>query len=294
MENEQIIYLPTGTLIPYKNNARKNGEAVDAVAASIKAFGFRSPIIIDEKNVIICGHTRHKAAQKLGMENVPCIRVSDLSEEEIKKYRLIDNKAGELAKWDAGKLKDELQEMKFDGLDFNFNFNPDIKVQKPWKEKIIRCNLKEMAIMRKASGAYYHSSFQSGGDEGDALEDVKCPDNVMMFADIASEQIKAELGNVDGWAIITTPRRRHKDGFHFATAVCNELSGMLNIPFYPNAVVCDNRRRLAPELRIVNRPTERMLILYDDIITTGFTLNAVRDLFVNDHTVFCFVSIDNH
>ena len=93
----EIIYLPLSEIKPYENNPRHNESAVDAVAQSIKEFGFKNPIIVDKHKVIIAGHTRYKAAQQLGLEEVPCIIDSDLTEKQAKAYRLVDNKVGELA-----------------------------------------------------------------------------------------------------------------------------------------------------------------------------------------------------
>lgn len=95
----EIIYLKMGDIHPYEKNPRNNAPAVDAVAASIKEFGFKVPIIIDKDNVIVAGHTRYKAATKLGFEEVPCIKADDLPEEQIKAFRLADNKVSELAEW---------------------------------------------------------------------------------------------------------------------------------------------------------------------------------------------------
>lgn len=103
-------------VIPYDKNPRKNDKAVDKVANSIRAFGFQSPIIIDEHNVIICGHTRFKAAKKLGLKKVPCIVATGLTDAEIRAYRIADNKVGELAEWDNELLASELElcEMNMD------------------------------------------------------------------------------------------------------------------------------------------------------------------------------------
>lgn len=98
-------------LKPYPNNPRKNDKAVDAVAASIREFGFKVPIITDKDGVIIAGHTRLKAAEKLGLETVPVIVASDLTEEQAKALRLADNKTAELAEWDPDLLLKELSEM---------------------------------------------------------------------------------------------------------------------------------------------------------------------------------------
>lgn len=117
----QIIEKYTNELIPYANNPRNNDEAVDAVAKSIEEFGFKVPIIIDKNNVIVAGHTRLKAAGKLKMEKVPCILADDLTEEQIKAFRLADNKVGELATWDMERLEAELDELDDMDLDFEMS-----------------------------------------------------------------------------------------------------------------------------------------------------------------------------
>lgn len=87
----KIIYKPIDKIVPYKNNPRLNDEAVEAVANSIKQFGFKVPIIIDSSNVIVAGHTRLKAAKQLGMDKVPCIVADDLTEEQIRAWKLLRN-----------------------------------------------------------------------------------------------------------------------------------------------------------------------------------------------------------
>lgn len=95
-------------VVPYEKNPRKNDEAVKYVAASIKEFGFKVPIVIDKDNVVVCGHTRLKAAKKLKLQEVPCVVADDLTEEQIKAYRLADNKVSEQAVWDFDLLGGEL------------------------------------------------------------------------------------------------------------------------------------------------------------------------------------------
>ena len=104
----QIVDKNIKELIPYSKNPRKNDEAVEAVANSIKEFGFKVPIVIDGDNNVVCGHTRLKAAKKLKMDSVPCVIADDLTEEQIKAFRLADNKVGELAEWDFDLLGEEL------------------------------------------------------------------------------------------------------------------------------------------------------------------------------------------
>lgn len=120
MNEMSIEYINIDEIIPYENNPRNNDEAVPYVANSIKEFGFKVPIIIDENNVIVAGHTRLKAAEMLGLENVPCILADDLTEEQIKAFRLADNKVGEIATWDLSKLNIELEGIDMPMSDFGF------------------------------------------------------------------------------------------------------------------------------------------------------------------------------
>lgn len=120
----QIIYKNIDELVPYENNPRINDDAVEYVANSIKEFGFKVPIVIDKNNVIIAGHTRIKASKELGIEEIPCIIADDLTEEQIKAFRLADNKVSEKSMWDYSKLDEELKDI-FD-IDMNlFDFETD-------------------------------------------------------------------------------------------------------------------------------------------------------------------------
>ena len=117
----QIIEKKLTELKEYEKNPRRNDQAVDAVAASIREFGFKVPIIIDKDNVIVAGHTRLKAARKLGLETVPCIIADDLSPEQIQAFRLADNKTAELAEWDPDLLLQELGQITIDMAQFGFD-----------------------------------------------------------------------------------------------------------------------------------------------------------------------------
>ena len=130
----KIIDKKLSELKPYEKNPRKNDEAVKYVMESIKEFGFKVPIIIDKNDVIVCGHTRYKASKKLKLETVPCIIADDLTDEQIKAFRLADNKVSEYAEWNEDLLKlelEQLEEMDFD-LD-ELNIEDD---EKPTQEVI--------------------------------------------------------------------------------------------------------------------------------------------------------------
>lgn len=118
----EIINKKLDDIKMYENNPRKNDDAVEGVANSIKEFGFKVPIIIDKDGVIVAGHTRYKASKKLGLTEVPCIIADDLNEEQIKAFRLADNKTNEKASWDLDLLGEELKSIiDLDMTDFGFN-----------------------------------------------------------------------------------------------------------------------------------------------------------------------------
>lgn len=117
MAEMRIRMMPVDDLIPYEKNPRRNDKAVDVVAKSIQEFGFRVPIIVDADNVIVCGHTRRLAAMKLGLAEVPVVVADDLTPEQIRAYRLADNRVTELAEWDENLLKEELAKIK--GIDLS-------------------------------------------------------------------------------------------------------------------------------------------------------------------------------
>ena len=147
----EIKMIKVEELKPYENNPRMNDDAVKLVANSIKNFGFKVPIIIDKNGVIVAGHTRYKASQELGLKEVPCIIADDLTEEQIKAFRLADNKVSERATWDYDLLDMELsdildinmEDFGFAIQDINLDINDDDFIQDTEitksKEKEIVC-----------------------------------------------------------------------------------------------------------------------------------------------------------
>ena len=112
MKKIEIKYLDIADIKPYKNNPRKNDKAVDIVEKSIKEFGFKNPIVLDKNNEIIVGHTRLRAAKKIGLTEVPVIFAEELTPEQVKAFRIMDNKSSEIAKWDFDLLKVEFESMQ--------------------------------------------------------------------------------------------------------------------------------------------------------------------------------------
>ena len=122
----KVINVPINSIKPYENNPRNNDQGVDAVAKSIKEFNWQQPIVVDKDNVIIVGHTRYKAAEKLGLKSVPIVVADNLSPEQVKAYRLADNKTGELTDWNDKLLQSELDGItNIDMADFGFDFEKD-------------------------------------------------------------------------------------------------------------------------------------------------------------------------
>lgn len=156
----KIIEKKISDLKAYENNPRNNDGAVEYVANSIKEFGFKNPVIIDKDNVIVCGHTRVKAAKSLKMKTVPCIVADDLTEEQIKAFRLADNKVSEFSQWDFPMLEIEMADIEMlDMSDFGFGKleedegDNDIEINEDYNEGynvIIRCeNLDEAEALGK-------------------------------------------------------------------------------------------------------------------------------------------------
>lgn len=126
----EVKNVDINSIEPYKNNPRNNDDAVDATANSIKEFDWQQPIVVDKDGVIIVGHTRLKAAKKLGLKQVPIVVAENLSDEKVKAYRLADNKTGEQATWNFSLLDDELADI--DNIDMaQFGFSEDKDDEEP-------------------------------------------------------------------------------------------------------------------------------------------------------------------
>ena len=297
MEKQEIVYVKTSLLKPYKNNPRKiPKEAVDAVCAAIKDVGFRRPIDILPDYTIINGHTRWKAAKRLKMDEVPVIICKDLDDYKVRRWRIEDNKTGEYSGWDADLLADELLDLDFN-LDFDFDFTEDLKKREKWGVTKAKCDLKDKLGLHRCNDTLYHSLFKTG-KEGKPLESIKAEENVQMFAKTAADMILSLLSSniADGdWCILTTPRRRHKEGFHFATEVSRMIAEYLSIPFYEEAFESENNVRMDPIFNMLTEPEEKNVIIYDDILTTGYTLQETTRLLIDSgHVTFPVISIDNH
>ena len=133
--NMQIVEKELSWLKPYANNPRDNESAVEPVANSIKEFGFKVPIVATSDGEIINGHTRFKASKLLGLEKVPVIIADDLTDEQVRAFRLADNKVSEFSEWNEDKLRDELKQLEMDMAEFGFEFTELTELLEEEKEK---------------------------------------------------------------------------------------------------------------------------------------------------------------
>jgi ParB-like chromosome segregation protein Spo0J len=152
----KIEYWEIGKVKPYDKNPRRNDKAVEAVAKSIREFGFRQPIVVDAAGVIVVGHTRYKAALKLGLKTVPVHVAADLTPAQARAYRLADNRTAETAEWDVELLPIELGELRDDGFDL----------------KLLGFTDKELAERLKE----FDTELDDGqADADEAAETIRCP-----------------------------------------------------------------------------------------------------------------------
>ena len=144
----EVQDLKLDQITPYDHNPRDNDGAVDAVAASIKEFGFKVPIILDKDRTIVAGHTRFKAAKKLGLQSVPCIMADDLTEEQVRAFRLADNKVGELAGWDFDLLNMELAGIEeLDMTQFGFEDPEELEAPEEVHETEVPENVQSRTVL---------------------------------------------------------------------------------------------------------------------------------------------------
>lgn len=168
----QIVEIRTDELVPYENNPRLNDNAVDYVKQSIETYGFKVPIIIDKNNVIVAGHTRHKAAKELGLKTVPCIIADDLNDDQIRAFRIADNKVSDFSMWDNTKLLEELGEIDysmFTGFDVGGIFDDTLKEED------------NLALETNEDGVTYEITFKS-------QDKAKIDQIIQLWEEIADEE----------------------------------------------------------------------------------------------------------
>lgn len=238
----QIKYIKTEELIPYVNNPRTNDQAVDSVAASIKEFGFKQPIVIDKDKVVVAGHTRLKASKKLGLKEVPCIIADDLTEEQIKAYRLADNKVAESADWDLQKLELELKALEdVDMSQFGFDleeFEDDIQIEEddfddqedeePFVKQGQIWKLGEHRLMCGDSTKKEDVEKLMDGELADLCV-TDPPYNVALGYNLTKEEAKALHRRTDGLVIENDSWKNDEEFIKFITTAFDNLRDFLKV-----------------------------------------------------------------
>lgn len=157
-----------------------------------------------------------------------------------------------------------------------------------------RCDFTDTLRLHVKHDFLYYSLFKRSrkGIDFDTIKQSE--EHAGIMAENACSLIDRLVLNLDGWCIVATPRRRHFEGFHLSEFVSGRISEKKNIPFYKGAVQCITKDRLNPEFHLLREIQERRVIIFDDIITTGMTLKATRDLFLDRDQVLCIVGIYNN
>ncbi len=302
MTRENIVRVPVSMIRPYEKNPRDNSASVGKVAESIREFGFLQPIVCDSDGVILAGHTRYQAALSLDMEEVPVLYARDLTPAQARAYRLADNKVGEESRWLNEYLVAELEAIELEAPDLDaavFGFDPPDEQRRrdSWHNAGKRCGMQRKITLREKEGFFY-TSFFSTGKEGTPIDALKeDPSLVPVFADNLCDYVLKTLGGnleAGSWCVCTTPRRRHKAGFHFATEICRSAADRLGIPFREGVITSRGRGRIVTDFVLESDPPEHNIILYDDIMSTGITMRDSRELLMEaGHTVLPVVAIRN-
>ena len=182
--------------------------------------------------------------------------------------------------------------------DFGFDMSSVGLRRKSWAKTEKLCDLKKKIKVR-SMGDIVVTSIYEVGKRGIPISEIKTKgSNAELFSDNLCDYVELFMGGGNitqgDWCLCTTPRRRHKEGFHFATAICRSTAKKLGLPFYEDAFIAESRSRIEPDFHMLKNPKEVNVILYDDIVTTGQTIRAVRKLLLDEgHVVICVVGITN-
>ena len=270
---------------PYEYNPRNNIAAVGQIARSIKEFGFKVPLVIDKNNIIICGHTRYEAAKKLKLKTVPCILADDLSEEQVRAFRIIDNKTAEISTWDKELFNAEL--LKFDTFDFKpFKIEPfETKTNTEDTEK----NSVSFPHVKKTRHIYkfpkfFFISFLNIKSKINLTEFKHSPEFINYVVLQMTDYIQLIFKAKDDCCIICSPKRRTQVN-NVAENIAKQCAENTGITFYQDAINAGNRDRYNPNFTLNMEINESTIILIDDILTTGQTIDKCVSLFENKNII---------
>lgn len=312
----QVDGLPSN---PRKVNKAKLRKLAESISDDPELLEMRPLIVYPLKGqrgggkfVVVGGNMRLRALRQLQMSEAPCIVLpSETSVEKLRAITVKDN--GSFGEWDMEALKCEF-DIKI--LDTVFAEMPKLEMpvadngedgevfeerpqssadRKGWHKKSgdnePRCNLGPAFAWHTKRDKGYLSCFRTTA-EGFPLSDLKTENHVNDFANAAAEIVRRAIGrDLEGWEIVTTPKRRHTD-WNFSEAVCERLAETFKIGFTKEAIAAKNRQRIKPEFSLVKQIESRNVLLFDDIVTTGSTICACHAL-LTDKNVFTVIGIYN-
>lgn len=302
-----------------RNPRKTTEEAITKLMASIRQdtqmLDMR-PLLVyplpNGKYIAIGGNMRLEALKRMGWKETPCTVIPrETPVETLKRILVKDNASfGEwdwsqlLASWDETELG-EWEIQPFEPLDWGDRKQKEeeekpaeaIRKRKSWRSERQAgesvCDLREQPQVYKRHGGYFLATFRKS-EKGVPMSECKQPDMVELFADKAEEAIRGLLamGNTEGWALVTTPRRRHKD-WNFADEVCKRIAAATGMTYIADVAEAKNRHRINPELKLTKEVEEMNVIIYDDILTTGSTVKAMREL-LQGKNVVVVIGINNN
>ena len=216
-----VVMMKISDLKDYENNPRKNDKAVDAVANSIHSFGFKVPVIIEPDGTIIAGHTRVKASKKLGIEEIPCIVADDLTEDQVKAFRVADNKTAELADWDMDKLIDELKGIEMDMEQFGFDDLEKLLDRDVLEDEFVE-ELPEVAYAKKGDIFVFGKHRLMCGDSTKQEDVEKLRDGALMDMIFTDPPYNVDYEGQDGMKI-QNDKQSDEDFYNFLLAAFKNM-----------------------------------------------------------------------
>lgn len=217
----KVVMMKISDLKDYENNPRKNDKAVDAVANSIHSFGFKVPVIIEPDGTIIAGHTRVKASKKLGIEEIPCIVADDLTEDQVKAFRVADNKTAELADWDMDKLIDELKGIEMDMEQFGFDDLEKLLDRDVMEDEFVE-ELPEVAYAKKGDIFVFGKHRLMCGDSTKSEDVEKLRDGALMDMIFTDPPYNVDYEGQDGMKI-QNDKQSDEDFYNFLLAAFKNM-----------------------------------------------------------------------
>lgn len=310
------------------NPRKATEESLRKLMASIEQDGEMleaRPILVyplpSGKYIAIGGNMRLEALRRMGRKETYCtILPKDTPVERLKRVLVKDNAS--FGEWDWQQLAEGWSETELMSWDVMLPFqteqqepqgqepqegetqegepqetDTEIRKRKSWKSERQAgesvSDLRAQPQIYQRHGTFFVSSFHKT-DKGVPISQCKQEDMVNFFAEIAEALLHGilQLGSTEGWALVTTPRRRHKQ-WNFADEVCKRLAERTGIAYHPDIAEAKNRHRINPELTLLKPVEEQNVIIYDDILTTGSTLQAMRDL-LQGKNIVAIIGINNN